>query len=103
MNPVYWSTQEYLLAIANLLYWSAQVGVLVVLAAILRHFFQIQQPRVLLAYWRVLLVLSFVLPVVQPWHKLALVGQITRSLGDPASSHGLPPLSAGSSAWHLST
>lgn len=103
ISLVYWGRQESVLVVANVAYWSAQVVVLAVIAAILRHLFRIQQPRVLLAYWRVLIVLSFALPALQPWHKLTQTGQMTLSLGAPADSHDLPPLSASSSAWPLST
>jgi beta-lactamase regulating signal transducer with metallopeptidase domain len=52
---------------ANLLSWSIQVALLVAVAALLPRLFRIRQPGVLLAYWRVVLVISFALPFLQPW------------------------------------
>ena len=40
---------------SNFLFWNVQVAFLVLVAAFLPRLFQIRQPRVLLAYWRVLL------------------------------------------------
>jgi len=53
---------------SNLVSWSVQVALLVLAAGVLPGLFQIRQPRVLLAYWRTLLVLSLALPFVQPWY-----------------------------------
>lgn len=55
---------------SNFLFWNVQVAFLVLVAALLPRLFQIRQPRVLLAYWRVLLLLTLVLPFVQPWHRM---------------------------------
>jgi beta-lactamase regulating signal transducer with metallopeptidase domain len=55
---------------SNLLFWSAQVVVLVTAAGLLSRLFQIRQPRALLNYWRGLLLICFVLPLLQPWHRL---------------------------------
>jgi beta-lactamase regulating signal transducer with metallopeptidase domain len=55
---------------SNLLFWSAQVAVLALAAAFLPRLLQLRQPRVLLAYWRTLLAIAFLLPVIQPWHRV---------------------------------
>jgi beta-lactamase regulating signal transducer with metallopeptidase domain len=59
---------------SNLLFWSAQVAVLALAAAFLPRLLQLRQPRVLLAYWRALLAVAFLLPVVQPWHRVPAFG-----------------------------
>jgi beta-lactamase regulating signal transducer with metallopeptidase domain len=61
---------------SNLLYWSAQVLLLVLAAGILPGLLRIRQPRVLLGYWRVLLAISLLLPFVQPWHHLQTISAI---------------------------
>jgi beta-lactamase regulating signal transducer with metallopeptidase domain len=53
---------------SNLLFWSAQVAVLALAAALLPRLLQLRQPRVLLAYWRALLAVALLLPAIQPWH-----------------------------------
>jgi beta-lactamase regulating signal transducer with metallopeptidase domain len=55
---------------SNLLFWSAQVAVLALAAAFLPRLLQLRQPRVLLAYWRALLAVAFLLPVIQPRHRV---------------------------------
>jgi beta-lactamase regulating signal transducer with metallopeptidase domain len=59
---------------SNLLFWSAQVAVLALAAAFLPRLLQLRQPRVLLAYWRTLLAIAFLLPVIQPWHRVPAFG-----------------------------
>jgi TonB family protein len=54
---------------SNALDWIAQVAVLVLAAGLLPHIFKIRQPRVLLTYWRALVGISLLLPLVQPWHR----------------------------------
>lgn len=54
---------------SNLLYWSVQVGLLVLAAGPLPRLLQIRQPRVLLVYWRALIAVSLLLPFLQPWHR----------------------------------
>ncbi len=61
MNTPYW--------FSNLTYWSAQVALLVLAAGFLPYIFKIRQPRVLLIYWRALIVVSLLLPFAQPWHR----------------------------------
>ncbi|HUC53602.1 MAG TPA: M56 family metallopeptidase [Candidatus Cybelea sp.] len=55
---------------SNLLFWSAQLALVVLAAEFLPRLFQIRQPQVLLRYWRTLLLLTLVLPFLQPWHRL---------------------------------
>jgi beta-lactamase regulating signal transducer with metallopeptidase domain len=87
--------------IANLAYWSAQVVLLVIVGAILVRLLRIQQPPVLLAVWRGLLVLTLALPGVQPWHKLAPVGE---SSAAPIGTDVYPVARPSSvhSSWHVS-
>jgi TonB family protein len=69
MNTPYW--------FSNLAYWSAQVALLVLAAGFLPHLFKIHQPRVLLIYWRALIVISLLLPFAQPWHQTEIFSTIT--------------------------
>ena len=61
---------------SNLLFWSGQVTLVAVAAALLSRLFQLRQPRVLLAYWRALLVVSLALPFLQPWHQSPSIATI---------------------------
>ena len=61
---------------SNLSFWSAQVAVLALAAGFLPRLLQLRQPRVLLAYWRALLAVAFLLPVIQPWHRMPSFGAI---------------------------
>jgi len=54
---------------SNLLFWSAQIAVLVLAAGLLVRLFRISEPRVLLVIWRVMLLAGLLLPWVQPWHR----------------------------------
>ncbi|HET6199029.1 MAG TPA: M56 family metallopeptidase, partial [Candidatus Acidoferrales bacterium] len=83
--------------LSNLVFWGAQVAVLVLAAGFLPRLFRIYQPRVLLVYWRTLLATSLLLPFVEPWRRAqniaatALTPQIdvTRVVtpSSPALSH----------------
>jgi TonB family protein len=53
--------------LANLASYAAQVGVLALAASSLPWVFRVQAPRVLLAYWRILLAACLLLPLIQPW------------------------------------
>ncbi len=55
------------LAAANLLAWSLQAGVIVLVAAPLPRVLGLWSPRVRMAYWRAVLVACLVLPLLQPW------------------------------------
>jgi TonB family protein len=52
---------------ANLLAWSLQAGVIVLVAAPLPRVLGLWSPRVRMAYWRAVLVACLVLPLLQPW------------------------------------
>jgi beta-lactamase regulating signal transducer with metallopeptidase domain len=58
---------------SNLLSWSVQVALLVLVATILPRLFRIRQPGVLLAYWRGLVLVSLGLPLLQPWQHLRII------------------------------
>jgi TonB family protein len=51
----------------NLLAASAQIALLVVVAALLPGAFRLRQPRVLLGYWSALLATCLLLPLLEPW------------------------------------
>ncbi len=85
---------------SNLMFWSAQVALLVLAAGLLPRLLQIRQPWVLLVYWRALLALSLVLPIIQPWHRIQSVGAIVIS----PNLTGVPVIPASSPAvthWHF--
>jgi len=86
---------------SNLLFWSAQVALLVLAAGFLPRFFQIREPRVLLLYCRALLVVSFLLPFLQPWHRTPNLGEI---IGTPdLGGTPLPTPVMPSARWHMPT
>jgi beta-lactamase regulating signal transducer with metallopeptidase domain len=62
---------------SNLVFWCAQVALLVLAAGFLPRLLQIRQPRILLVYWRALLAISLLLPIIQPWHRLPNVGVLS--------------------------
>jgi beta-lactamase regulating signal transducer with metallopeptidase domain len=64
---------------SNLMFWSAQVALLALAAGYLPRLLEIRQPGVLLVYWRVLLALCLVLPVIQPWHQIPSLGMMVIS------------------------
>lgn len=84
----------------NLLFWSAQVALLALAAAFLPRLFQIRQPRVLLAYWRALLAICLMLPVIQPWHRLPGVAAIVIA-PDVSALRVLPSSAPAVSHWHF--
>jgi beta-lactamase regulating signal transducer with metallopeptidase domain len=70
----------------NLAFWTAQSALLVVAAGLLPRLLQVRQPRVRLAYWRVLLAIALALPWLQPWHRAHAVGAITIAPGIAGAS-----------------
>lgn len=85
---------------SNLLFWSIQVGLLVLAGALLPRLFRIGEPRVLLAYWRLLLAVSFALPFLQPWRRPPSVEAIL--VVPERTDVPLPPLSTSPvPRWHL--
>jgi beta-lactamase regulating signal transducer with metallopeptidase domain len=84
----------------NLLFWSAQIILLVLVAGLLPRLFQIRQPRVLLIYWRALLAVSLLLPFAQPWHHAKRIGMIVASTDFENVPHP-PPSSPAVAHWHF--
>jgi beta-lactamase regulating signal transducer with metallopeptidase domain len=85
---------------SNLIFWSAQVALLVLAAGFLPRLFQIRQPRVLLVYWRALLAISLVLPIIQPWHRLPGAAAIVIA-PDITAVRVVPASSPAVSHWHF--
>jgi beta-lactamase regulating signal transducer with metallopeptidase domain len=85
---------------SNLLFWSAQVALLVLAAGFLPRLLQIRQPRVLLVYWRALLGICLLLPMIQPWHRIQDVGAIAIE-PDLTAVRVLPASSPAASHWHF--
>jgi beta-lactamase regulating signal transducer with metallopeptidase domain len=85
---------------SNLLFWSAQIILLVLGAGWLPRLLEIRQPRVLLVYWRALLATSLLLPLLEPWHEAKRISTIAAPLG-----FGPLPLASTSSPaaahWHF--
>lgn len=85
---------------SNLFFWSVQVALLVLAAGLLPRALKLQQPRIFLAYWRALLVVSLLLPLIQPWHRLTSIN------AGLVSSEVVPTFVSSTSApaaphWHL--
>jgi beta-lactamase regulating signal transducer with metallopeptidase domain len=85
---------------SNLLFWSVQVALIALAAAFLPRLLQIRQPRVLLMYWRALLAISLMLPIVQPWHRVPGVGA-TILVPDTTDVRVIPPSNAAVTHWHF--
>jgi beta-lactamase regulating signal transducer with metallopeptidase domain len=85
---------------SNLMFWSAQVALLVLAAGFLPRLLQIRQPRVLLVYWRALLAISLVLPMIQPWHRIQSVGAIVIS-PDLSGVRVIPASTPAVLHWHF--
>jgi TonB family protein len=91
---------------ANIGAFALQVAVLVAAAAALARVFRIDEPRAMLAYWRILLFACLVLPFCQPWTMVippsltpAPVVMTTGSAPVPAES--IAPAAARSVAWPI--
>lgn len=69
---------------ADILFWSLQATVLVVAAALLVTILQVQEPRARLICWRTAMVLSFLLPFVEPWQrpKVLEAAPVTRAFSN---------------------
>lgn len=85
---------------SNLLSWSAQVALLVLAAGLLPRLFQILHPRVLLIYWRALLAVSLLLPVVQPRHRAASISVLALP-PDVPGAHLPPPSTPPAAHWQF--
>lgn len=84
---------------SNLVFWSAQVALLVLAAALLPRLLRLRQPRVLLAYWRALLGVNLLLPFIQPWHRPLNTAAIVISM--EFERLPVPPSSPAPTRWHL--
>lgn len=85
---------------SNLLFWSAQIAVFAVAAALLTRVLRLRQPRVLLVFWRCLVALSFLLPFLQPWHRPPSGPTVVISTDLPVSILS-PPSTPPAPHWHL--
>ncbi len=85
---------------SNLVFWSAQVALLTLAAAFLPRLLQIRQPSVLLVYWRALLAISLLLPVIQPWHLPPSVAAFAIA-PDSSNMRVIPASSPAASHWHF--
>lgn len=85
---------------SNLVFWSAQVALIVLTAWLLVRILRIREPRVLIVHWRALIVACLSLPIVEPWHRLQAI--VLVSFGPAASFQNLAPASAPPSPhWNL--
>jgi beta-lactamase regulating signal transducer with metallopeptidase domain len=85
---------------SNLVFWSAQIALLVLVVGLLPRLLQIRQPRVLLVYWRALLAIRLLLPIIQPWHRLPNVGVLSIA-PDITAVPVIPASSTTVSHWHF--
>jgi beta-lactamase regulating signal transducer with metallopeptidase domain len=85
---------------SNLAFWSVQVAFLILSGGLLLRVFQIQQPRIVLVCWRVLLAISLALPFIQPWHRPPGVEAITLSSAN-IGAPGTHVPDATFSFWHF--
>jgi TonB family protein len=58
--------------LGNLLAYSVQVALVVVVGALAAALLRLKQPRVMLAYWQALLAACLLLPLLQPWQRMDL-------------------------------
>ena len=61
------------IALSNLVAWSVQVGMLTLMAVVVTRIVQVDAPAVRYAWWRAVLVVCLLLPVIQPWQRPVLV------------------------------
>jgi len=85
---------------SNLVFWSAQVALLVLAAGFLPNLFQIRQPRVLLSYWRAILGASLLLPFVEPWHRMPSSASFALT-PDLRSISAIPASNPAVTHWHF--
>jgi TonB family protein len=65
------------LMLSNLIAWSLQIAVIVAAATILPGVLRLRNPAAMLAYWRSVLAVCLLLPVIQPWHVSQATGLLT--------------------------
>lgn len=92
MNAPFW--------FSNLLFWSAQVALIVLAAWLLVRLLRIRQPRTLLFQWRTLLIFSCLLPLLQPWRPLPQFAANATAPGVPMFQPA-PALTVAASRWHF--
>src|ERR1700733_3766122 len=92
MNTPWW--------FSNLVFWSAQVALLTLVAAFLSRLLKIRQPSVLLVYWRALLAISLLLPIIQPWHLPPSVAAFAIA-PDSSDMRVIPASSPAVTHWHF--
>lgn len=85
---------------SNLVFWSAQVAVLVLAAGLLVQLLRVRQPRVLLVLWRALLLLSLLLPLLEPWHRSQTIAALPIT-PDPTLVSTLQTHSRAHSHWQF--
>lgn len=87
---------------SNLLFWSAQVAILSIVAWAMTRLLCLRDPRVLLVFWRGLLVICFLLPLVEPWHLLTVATPLLESAPIAIAPTTFAPASP-QSRWHIPT
>ena len=83
---------------SNLVSWSEQVALLVLFSGLLLRLFEVRQPQVRLALFRGLLLVTLVLPIVQPWHRLPAAPAVSL-LPDAAAIYSTMPPAV--THWHF--
>jgi TonB family protein len=71
------------LLLSNLVALALQIGLLVAAGAALARACRLDAPRVLLAYWRTLLLVCLILPFCQPWTAAAPAPLVAAVAGEP--------------------
>ena len=73
------------LLLSNLVALALQIGLLVAAGAALARACRLDAPRVLLAYWRTLLLVCLILPLCQPWTAAAPAPLVAAVAGEPVA------------------
>jgi TonB family protein len=73
--------------LANFASYCVQVAALVAAGGLAAALLRLRQPRVMLVYWQALLAACLLLPLIQPWHQIALapVGGAATIIGTQAA------------------
>ncbi len=87
---------------SNLAFWSAQVALLALAAAMLVRLLRIGHPGALLLHWRALLAVSLLLPVLQPWRRQQIFAGVSAAPGI-SFSQGVPAAGPAASLWPFPT
>jgi beta-lactamase regulating signal transducer with metallopeptidase domain len=83
---------------SNLAFWSAQVALLVLAAELLVQLLRIRQPSALVCFWRTLLAVNLLLPLLEPWHRPQYLGLAAPDL---SLVRILQTYSPAPSSWHF--